>query len=41
MRGLTTSASVVLASALCAQMDTGLVRYRGVFDIAEWIYLHF
>ena len=41
MRGLTTSASVVLASALCAQVDTGLVRYRGGFDFAEGIYLRF
>jgi hypothetical protein len=30
-----------LASALCAQVDTGLVRYRGGFDFAEGIYLRF
>jgi len=34
-------ASFCLTSALFAQADTGLVRYRGGFDFAEGIYLRF
>jgi hypothetical protein len=41
MRCFAAIASLGLASALSAQEDTGLVRYRGGFDFAEGIYLRF
>jgi hypothetical protein len=41
MRGFATIAFLGLASVLCGQDDTGMVRYRGGFDFAEGIYLRF
>jgi len=41
MRILVAFVALTLASVLHAQLDTGLVRYRGGFDFKEGIYLRF
>lgn len=41
MRILVAIVALALASVLHAQLDTGLVRYRGGFDFNEGIYLRF